>query len=102
MHEIQVNSKPYEEIKIGDSVFKLDISDAAFSRYQTEFKNLADTLKNNASMDGIKKAIQTIVNSIFYDTPYDKFSSECGHRLMEMIKALYQVAKVFTDLLVVK
>jgi alcohol dehydrogenase YqhD (iron-dependent ADH family) len=102
MREIHVDTRPYEEIKIGNTVFKLDISDAALNRYVSEFAELVSGLKNNPSYEEVKKAIQTIVNTIFYDEPFDTISAECGNKLLEMTKAMNEVAGILRDLLAVK
>jgi hypothetical protein len=106
MRELQVDCLPYEELKIGNTIFQLDISDVALEKYKAEFAGLAKDLKHATSYEEIRQALRTMINGIFIsDTlnePFEAFYNECGRSTVNMVRALNKITGVFAEIMALK
>ena len=84
MFEIKIN-KSYEDIRIGDRIFRLDLSDEALQRFKTDAPKVSEKLKTleNSSLDDAKEAIKIVINFMFIGEPFQEIYEMCGESVLE-------------------
>ena len=107
MREIKVELRNFEEIKIGERVYKLDLSNEALERYRTQFQVIqyklnemiaSDTLNVGAVMDTLKE----VINGMYLDAPFDEMSAEFGRNVLALTKVFIQSVEAFKDIMKIR
>lgn len=107
MREIKVDLKNYEEIKIGEHVYKLDLSNEALERYRTRFQEIFNdlqqmTVAQTVDISVLKSTLREVINGMYLDSPFDSISAEFGGNVLALTKIFIQSVDAFKDLLKIK
>ena len=107
MREIKFDQKNYEEIKIGEHVYKLDLSNEALERYRTRFQEIFRSLQQMTAAQtvDVKVLIDTlreVINGMYLDDPFDSISADFGCNVLALTKIFIQSVDAFKDILKIK
>jgi len=107
MREIKIDLKNYEEVKIGDKVYQLDISNEALERYATKFKLLqikisAMTSSDNLNFNTIKDALKEVINGMYLNEPYDEISAAFGGNMIALTQVFIHTVDIFKDVMKIR
>jgi len=107
MREINVGLKNYEEIKIGQHVYKLDLSNEALERYRTRFQVIQYklnemTASDTLNVDTVMGALKEVINGMYLGTPFDEISAEFGGNMLALTKVFILSVEAFKDIMKIK
>ena len=107
MREIKVELRNFEEIKIGERVYKLDLSNEALERYRTQFQTIQYKLNEMTSsstlnINTIMETLKEVINGMYLDAPFDSMSAEFGGNVLALTKIFIQSVEAFKDIMKIR
>ena len=107
MRERKVNLRNFEEIKIGEHVYKLDLSNEALERYRTRFQVIQHKLNemiasDTLNVDTVMETLKEVINGMYLDAPFDEISAEFGGNMLALTKVFILSVDAFKDIMKIK
>ena len=103
MREIKIDARNYEEIKIGEHVYKLDLSEEALNRYRMRFPEMGVLINDLLAaevldFDTLIKNFREIVNVMYLEEPFDAINAECGYNTTALTRVVRQSLDALTEI----
>jgi len=107
MREIKIDQQNYEEIKIGEYVYKLDLSNEALERYRTRFQEIFHSLQQMTAAQAVDikvlmDTLREVINGMYLDDPFDSMSAGFGGSVLALTKIFIQSVEALKDILKIK
>jgi len=104
MREIKIDARNYEEIKIGEHVYMIDLSEEALNRYRTRFPEMGGLINELVEsevldFDTLIKNFREIINSMYLEEPFDAINAECGSNLTALARVIRQSLDALREIL---